>query len=170
MTNTLHIFALNEPLEVSHTNLTRQKGQTPDLPPLADWLGVETLDTDVIEVFPIEDLGTMALSDYIQLAFAPEGPIPGDIQTRLNALKGAVLLIPSKALTTPTNPGPQATAIASLPLAQADNSGSLPKADASRTPTASPAPQQHESSPPIALFALIGMAVLAAVIILVGWN
>lgn len=166
----LHIFALNEPVTISHTNLTRQKGEAPDLPPLADWLGVQNLDTDKIEMFPVEDLGAMALSDYIQLAFAPEDAIPGDIQARLNALNGAVLLVPETALTSPTNPGPQATAIAALPLARADNTASLPKADASRTPTAQPVPQQHEASPPIALYALIGMAILAAVIVLVGWN
>lgn len=166
----LHIFALNEPVEVSHTNLTRQKGQTPTLPPLADWLGVDTLDTDKIEVFLVEDLDTMALSDYIQLAFAPEDAIPGDIQTRLNALNGAVLLVPETALTSTTNPGPQATAIATLPLARADNTASLPKADTSHTPTAKPAMREPEPSPPIALYALIGMAILAAIIVLVGWN
>lgn len=169
MTNTLHIFALNEPVTVSHTNLTRQKGQIPSLPPLADWLGVDTLDTDTIEVFPVDDLGTMALSDYIQLAFAPEDPIPGDIQNRLNALKGAVLLVPGKALSSVPKPGPQATAIASIPLARADNTANLPKADASRTPVP-PAPQEPEPSPPVALFALIGMAVLALIIMFIGWG
>lgn len=169
MTQTLQIFALNEPVEVSHTNLTRQKGQTPDLPPLTEWLGVPTLDTDAIELFPIDDLGTMALSDYIQLAFAPEDPIPGDIQTRLNALKGAVLLVPDAALTAPTAPGPQATAIATLRLASADNTARLPKADVIRTPPPTPAPQDPESAPPIAFFALVGMAILALIIIFVGW-
>lgn len=169
MTNTLHIFALNEPLEVSHTNLTRQNGEAPDLPPLADWLGVDTLDTDAIELFPIDDLGTMALSDYIQLAFSTENPIPGDTQTRLNALKGAVLLVPDRALSGPATPRPQATAIASLGLAQADNSASLPKASVTPTPSPAPPPQQHESSPPVALFALIGMAILALIIVFVGW-
>lgn len=169
MTDILHIFTLNEDVAVTHTNLTRQKGEAPVLPPLADWLGVETLDTNAIELFQVKDLSDMALSDYIQLAFAPENDIPGDMQTRLNALKGAVLLVPDTALNGPASPGPQATTIAALPLAQADNTGVLPKASVTPMPTP-PAAQTHEASPPIALFALIGMAVLAAIIVLVGWN
>ncbi len=166
----LHIYALNEPVVVSHTNLTRQQGEAPDLPPLADWLGVETLDTDAIEMFPVDDLGTMALSDYIALAFAPEEPVPSDVQTRLNALKGAVLLVPDSALSSAAASGPQATSIATLTLARADNTATLPKADASRTPVAAPVAQEPEPSPPIALYALIGMALLAALIVFVGWN
>ncbi|MBY4893771.1 hypothetical protein KUL25_13455 [Rhodobacteraceae bacterium N5(2021)] len=164
----LHIFALNEPVAVSHTNLTRQQGLTPDLPPLAAWLGVDSLDTDEIELFPIKDLSDMALSDYINLAFAPEDPIPSAIVTRLDALDGAVLLVPEDGLATPPNPGPQATLIASLPLARADNTASLPKA--STTPMPNPAAPRHEVGPPIALYALIGMAILAAIIVFVGWR
>lgn len=166
----LHIFALNEPVEVAHTHLTRQNGETPALPPLADWLGVDTLDTDEIELFPIEDLATMALSDYVKLAFAPAQDIPADTATRLNALTGAVLLVPEKALPAPATPGAQATLIASIPLAQADNSASLPKADVAPTPARTPATPEREAPPPVALFALIGMAILAVIIVFVGWN
>ncbi|ABD56821.1 hypothetical protein [Jannaschia sp. CCS1] len=169
MTN-LQIFALNEPIDVSHTNLTRQTGETPELPPLAEWLGVDTLDTDQIELFPIKDLSDMPLSEYIRLAFAPEEQIaPADI-TRLDALSGAVLLVPETALSAAPRPGSQATLIASVPLAQADNSGSLPKADVAPVPSAAPAPAEPEAPPPIALYALIGMAILAALIFFVGWR
>lgn len=163
----LHIFALNEPVTVSHTHLTRQKGEAPELPPLADWLGVTKIDTDEIELFLIKELSDMALSDYIALAFAPEDTLPRDAQTRLDALEGAVLLAPDTALPAPAKPGPQATLIASLPLARADNSASLP--NASTTPLPNPAPTEPESSPQIALYALIGMAILAALIVFVGW-
>lgn len=166
----LHIFALNEPLAVSHTNLTRQKGETPTLPPLADWLGVDTLDTDQIEVFPVKDLSDMALSDYIQLAFAPEADIPSSTITKLDALDGAVLLVPDTALNTPANPGPQATTIATIALAQADNSASLPKAQVTPIPAETPAQPEPEAPPPIALYALIGMAILALIIVFVGWS
>ncbi|GAB5447790.1 hypothetical protein [Gymnodinialimonas sp.] len=167
MTN-LQIFALNETVDISHTHLTRQNGEAPDLPPLADWLGVASLDTDEIELFAIKDLSDMALSDYVNLAFAPENDIPSATVTRLDALDGAVLLVPDKALPAPPNPGAEATLIASLPLAQADNSASLPKAKT--TPMPNPAPRQHEVGPPIALYALIGMAILAALIVFIGWS
>lgn len=165
----LHIFALNELVEISHTNLTRQKGGTPALPPLADWLGVDTIDTDEIELFPINELADMALSDYIKLAFAPAQDIPSDTVTRLNALTGAIMLVPDSALPTPAAPGPQATLIASIPLAEADNSASLPKADVAPMPS-KPAPQQHEAAPPVALYVLIFMAFVAAIIVFVGWS
>ncbi len=166
----LHIFALNAPNDISHTNLTRQMGQRPPLPPLANWLGVETIDADEIELFPVKELGGMALSDYILRAFAPDGPIPRDVQARLDALGGSVLLVPDEALPSPANPGPNATLIASVALARPDHVAALPKADVTPTPRPAPAPTERETTPPIALFALIGMAVLAAVIVLFGWN
>jgi aspartate carbamoyltransferase catalytic subunit len=57
---TLHIFAINGESDLRHTNLTRAQGLSPDLPALEEWLGVDTLLTDLIEVFPIEDLGDMS--------------------------------------------------------------------------------------------------------------
>jgi hypothetical protein len=170
MTNTLHIFALNEPVSVSHTNLTRQQGSVAPLPPLEEWLGIDRLYYDQIEMFPVDELGDMTLSDYVAMAFTPDKPIPADMQTRLNALKGAVLLVPDSALSGTAYPRAQATYIASLDLANADNIASLPKADTARTPAPATAPREPEPSPPIALYALIGMAVLAAVIVMVGWN
>jgi hypothetical protein len=165
----LHIFALNTATDISHTNLTRQKGEAPELPPLADWLGTASLDTDAIELFPVEELGDMALSDYIGLAFAPTA-MPREVQTRLDALEGSVLLVPDDALPGPASPGANATLIASLPLTAPDHDATLPKADVTPTPRPLPPTPEHESSPPIALFALIGMAILAAIIVLVGWN
>lgn len=170
MTNTLHIYALNEPVTASYTNLSRQNGEAVELPPLEEWLGIDRLYYDQIEMFPVSELGDMTLSDYTAMAFAPEGPIPADVQQRLNALTGAVLLVPDSALSGPAYPRAQATYIASLDLAQADNTARLPKADASPAPAPAPAPREPEPSPPIALYALIGMAVLAALIVLVGWN
>lgn len=165
----LHVFALNEPVAVTHTHLTRQKGEVAVLPPLAEWLGVEAIDTDDIELFAINDLSDMALSDYIRLAFAPEAAIPTATVTRLDALDGAVLLVPDKALSAPASPGPKANLIASLALARADHVADLPKAKVAPLPSAAP-PAQHEAGPPLALYALIGMAILAALIFFVGWS
>ena len=168
---TLHVFALNTPVAVSHTNLTRQNGEAPDLPPLAAWLGVDALDTDQVELFPLENLGTMSLSDYIQLAFAPEESIPAEVRLRLDALSGAVLLVPDSAIAGDPIPGAEATHIADIVLAEADHSATLPKADAAPTPRPSlPQEPPRESVPPIALFALLGMAAFAALIVIFGWG
>jgi hypothetical protein len=166
----LHIFALNEPVTMSHTNLTRQQGETPVLPPLAAWLGAETLDTDAIELFPISELGGMALSDYVQLAFTPEA-MPREVQARLDALDGAVLLVPDDAMTGMAAPGPQVTEIAKIRLAQADHDAHMPPArlDTAATVTPGPAPEQ-ERAPPLALIALLVMLAFAAVIVLFGWG
>lgn len=170
--NRLHVFALNAPVTVSHTNLTRQTGAAPTLPPLAEWLGLDTLDTDRIELFAPSELGEMALSDYIRLAFAPEGEIPAAEQLRLNALDGAVLLVPEAAMGGAATPGPEATLVAAIPLAQADHAATLPKAG---TGTEAPTPAPHlsyerEGGPPIALFALLAIAAFAAFLILFGWT
>ncbi|MEX3017800.1 hypothetical protein [Gymnodinialimonas hymeniacidonis] len=167
----LHIFALNEPVTVSHTNLTRQKGEAPDLPLLTEWLGLDALDTDQIEMFPVDDLGGMALSDYIQLAFTPETGIPADDQRRLDALEGAVLLVPDNAISGTFAPGPQATEIAKVPLAQPDNTATLPKAEVSPAPSVKPHSEpERETVPPIALYMLLAIAAFAVLAIFVGWN
>ncbi|WP_224816203.1 hypothetical protein [Hasllibacter sp. MH4015] len=167
----LHIFALNEPTTISHTDLTRQKGEVPDLPPLAQWLGLDALDTDRIELFPVSDLGGMALSDYIQLAFTPDPAIPLDTQSRLNALSGAVLLVPDAAMTGTPTPSSHVTEIATIPLAQADHTARLPKADATPTETSPPpAAQDRERTPPIALYAFLGMLVFAVLVLFIGWS
>ncbi|MEJ6390355.1 hypothetical protein [Gymnodinialimonas ulvae] len=167
----LHIFALNEATTVSHTNLTRRKGEVPDLPPLAEWLGLDALDTDRIEVFPVDDLGGMALSDYVQLAFTPDAGIASDAQRRLDALDGAVLLVPDDAMSGTPAPRPQATEIATIPLAQADNTASLPKADVAPAPISTPHTEPaRETVPPIALYMLLGIAAFAALAVLIGWN
>jgi len=130
----LHILALNHPSDTRHTHLTRAKGEGADLPPLADWLGVNSLDTDVIELFPVKDLDDMPLSDYVTTAFAPEAAIPAETRARMDALDGSVLLVPGGALppSAPT-PGPDVTLIASIQLAEPDHSADLPPADV--TPT-----------------------------------
>jgi hypothetical protein len=52
--------------------------------------------TDLIEVFPIEDLGDMSLTDYVVMAFDPVPPPGPDDRARLDALEGSVLLVPER--------------------------------------------------------------------------
>lgn len=162
----LHIFALTAPLDVTHTNLTRQQGAAPDLPPLANWLGVETIDTDSIELFPIRELGGMALSDYITLAFAPDPGPDGDTIRALNALKGTVLLVPSDALSAPPHPGPEAVPVASLELARADHRADLRKAEVG--PVADISSQPVNPMRPYALLALLLGMVMAVILLVIG--
>lgn len=125
----LHVFAVNGVSDLRHTNLTRAQGLSPDLPPLEEWLGLDALITDQIEIFPVEDLGDMALSDYVVMAFDPVPPPGPETRARLDALEGSVLLVPDTAMPAEPKPGARLTAIAALPLAQADHTAELPRAD-----------------------------------------
>ena len=136
MTDTLHIFAVTAAPDLRHTHLTRAEGLAPDLPPLTDWLGAE-VDTSEIELFPVRDLGDMALCDYIAMAFAPEA-IPPQAQRKINGIKGHVLLVPERALSEEPAPGKEAALVASLPLTRADHSATLPKAEVAPMPRPAP--------------------------------
>jgi hypothetical protein len=138
MSEHLFVFSLSATGEVRHTHLTRSMGEAPDLPPLTDWLGAE-VDEAAIELFPVKDLGDMSLSEYVRLAFAPE-TIPAQDARRMDALKGTVLLVPEHALSEEPAPGKQAKLIATLPLARADHSGELPKAEVAPLPRPEPPP------------------------------
>jgi hypothetical protein len=137
----LRVFAINGAEELRHTHLTRAQGLTAELPPIAEWLGVESLDTDRIEVFPVKDLGDMSLSDYLAMAFDPT-PMEPATRTRLDALEGTVLIAPDTAFSGDPDPGTEATEIAALPLSVPDHSADLPKADTA------PAPPRVENSEP----------------------
>jgi len=143
---TLHIFAVNGESELRHTNLTRAQGLAPDLPPLAEWLGLDALRTDQIEIFPVEDLGDMSLSDYVVMAFDPAAPPDPETRAQLDALEGSVLLIPDTAMPAEPKPGPGLTPVAVLALARADHVADLPKADLQ--PAAAPDGEAPPEEPP----------------------
>ena len=165
MADTLHIFAVNAQTGVRHTHLTRAAGDAPVLPPLTDWLRAE-VDAGEIELFPVGDLGDMALSDYVAMAFAPEA-IPPEDQRRMNSLEGHVLLVPERAL--PGEPAPNAalTLIASLPLARPDHGGTLPKAEVTPPPRPAPAPAEDPKRRGAVTW-VIGIVVFLALILAVA--
>lgn len=140
---TLNVFAVNGHSDLRHTHLTRVGGETPDLPPLAEWLGVDRVDTDKIEIFPVRDLGDTRLADYVAMAFEPAEPIEGETRARLNALGGSVLIVPDRALDRAPTPGPAVTPIATLALAEADHRADLPRADVAPAPR----PPEPQSEP-----------------------
>lgn len=158
----LQIFALNMPVTVRHTNLTRQQGLGPELPPLAEWLRTPELNLQKIELFPIKDLDDLSLPDYLSAAYdiAPEDL--REAAPRLRALGGTVLLVPSAALSEAANPGPEATEIARLPLPEARHDAVLPKADIPRSPSATPV--EEKSSKPLGTVSRTILVVVALVI------
>lgn len=162
---TLHIFALNSESDLRHTHLTRARGETVHLPPLADWLGV-AVDTGEVELFPLKDLDDMSLSDYVTAAFAPEAEMARADRARMDALDGSVLLVPDTALGGAAKPGAALTLIASLPLAQADHRASLPRAEVDTLPMIDTEVPEEMGGKSGSL--LVPFAILAVIILLIG--
>jgi hypothetical protein len=166
---TLKIYALNVESQARHTNLTRARGELAELPPLADWLGVAELDFREVELFPLEDLGDMPLSDYVTRAYGPTEAIAAGTANRLDALSGSVLIVPGRALQDTPAPGAELTEIAALALAEADHDAQLPKADLTRPePARTSDDRKPEKSSRFAIVVLLGVLVLAALGILTG--
>lgn len=169
MTGTkLHILALNMPVDTRHTHLTRQQGARPDLPPLAEWIAVADLDTDLIEMFPIEDLAGMPLSSYAEAAFELEEDAMAEAAARMDALQGSVLLVPSSAVDRTPKPGAKATLIASLPMARADHAAELPAASLARKPPARATPAETGRAGSTGTV-LLGLLLAAALALLIWW-
>ncbi|GAA5077996.1 hypothetical protein N0B44_10775 [Roseibacterium beibuensis] len=169
MSEQLRIYALNVDSKARHTNLTRARGEISEMPPLTDWLGVEVLDHREIELFPIEDLGDMRLSDYIRSAFDPAEAIRAETALRLDALSGSVLILPGRALEEEPDPGSELTEIAVMEIAVPDHEASLPKADLT---SAAPTPQAEDLGPEKtrrwAIVFLLTALVLAGLVLLIG--
>lgn len=167
----LHVVALNDQLEESTTFLSRQAGDpVPDTAGLAEALGLPALDASHLELFPVKDLGDMRLSDYIQEAFAPAGPVDADTRARLNAIDGHVMLLLEEAIPPGASiqAGPRARLIASMPLEQPDHSADLPKANSASpppepTPLSRPEPSRRNS-----LRWLLALLAIGALILVIG--
>ena len=165
----LFVFAVNGTLTVTHTDLTRQKGETPVLPPLATWLGTE-VDTDRIELFAVADLAPMTLADYLATAY----DISADAseRERLNKTDGHVLLVPSDAVSDIIEVGADLSHIASLETPRADHSSRdlTSPADEHIEPTTAPKPPMSEAriSGMVAMGALVVLALLTLLFVLLG--
>jgi hypothetical protein len=169
----LHVFAVNGASELRHTHLTRARGLEPELPPLDRWLGVDWLDTDRIEVFPVGDLGAMSLSDYVAMAFDPAVPPSGEVRARIDALEGSVLLVPDDAMRGEPRPGPELTSLATVPLAQPDHSADLPKAEVGPMPRPEPAagapsPERRGGSTRVLALLVLVAAILVLLYVMLG--
>ncbi|MEM7473273.1 MAG: hypothetical protein AAF340_18140 [Pseudomonadota bacterium] len=171
----LEIFAVNSKLDMRHTFLSRASGDTPKLPDLAGWLGLQQggVNTDEIELFPTDDLAGMQLSDYVTTAFDLEAPPEVPLAARMNALEGHVLLIPSHALAGSVQTGAELTLITRLPMTEPDHSASAlkpvaPTPPPAPEPEADPAPQKEPMSRGRARMLAIATAFVLAVIIVFG--
>lgn len=156
----LVILAVNEDLgELRHTNLTRLRGEAPDLPALAEWLGTE-VDTSAIELFPVRDVASMGLSAYLREAFSVSEAELSEISPALAQLDGHVLLIPESALTGTLSLGPELSLIGAPAVDAVDHvARDLPKADVGPQ---SPPP----TKPPMSQARVSGMVALAALLFL----
>lgn len=65
--------------------------------PLCEALGAEYLDQDRIEVFDVADLTGVGLAGYLQEGMGIPSDQIAPLRERLNALAGAVLVVPSSA-------------------------------------------------------------------------
>ncbi|MBF9032768.1 hypothetical protein HKCCE2091_00810 [Rhodobacterales bacterium HKCCE2091] len=171
MTDRIHVFALNEPVDVRHTELTRQKGEAPVLPPLHEWIGVDGIDTDRIELFPVSDLGNLALPDYLAEAHAVEPDALASVAARLRAVSGTVLIVPESALDGPVSPQPQAADLAILPVIEPDHGGHLDPVAIPAAPDPVVPPQSAGSGgrlSPRAIAIIVGVALVLAALLLWG--
>lgn len=157
--STLFVFAVNHDLDIVHTELTRQQGNTPDLPPLAEWLSVDVA-LDRVELFPTSTLAPMSLTDYLEAAFGTETIAE---PARLNALSGPVLLVPEAALGGDPRPGADLTLIASLQVVDPDHSQSaLPDPGVGAAAQATPKPPMSQAR----ISGMVAMATLAVIFLL----
>ena len=156
---TIYVFALNTPVSVTLTDLTRARGETAGLPPLGDWLGLADLDCDRIELFPVSDLGDLPLSNYLLSAYDAD---PADQGPRLDALDGSVLIVPARAMTGAPKPGAEATLIATLETARADHRAELDPAPI--PPPAAVAEIQRDDTPKKPLGWVVAAALVLAAI------
>ncbi|MBM7066053.1 hypothetical protein [Actibacterium sp. 188UL27-1] len=159
----LYVFAVNHPLDITHTSLSRREGTVPDLPPLSDWLGGGDIDTDQIELFAVATLAEMPLATYLVEAFDVDEVALAEHRGRLANLEGHVLLVPEKAVASDPQPGADLTLIATLPMHAANNTVKpLPKADV----TPKPAKPQERTKKPMSQARVSGMVATAALLFL----
>ncbi|MEO0828987.1 MAG: hypothetical protein AAFY03_00825 [Pseudomonadota bacterium] len=167
----LYVFACNHQIDVSHTELTRQHGEIPDLPPLSAWLSTE-VDTDRIELFPAKALAPMSLADYLNTAYDVTSFGEASAITRLNAIEEHVLLVPDVAVENAPNPGADLTLIATLTTAEPDHSrrdlASPEKAQADPPPQAKAGMSEARISGMVALGALVVLGLLTLLFVLMG--
>jgi len=66
--------------------------------PLREALGAEVLDPDDVEVFPVSDLQGLGLSSYLEQGHGIAAADLEGLRERLDAQKGAVMVLTSRAL------------------------------------------------------------------------
>lgn len=79
--------------ETEIKGFTRKNGTWP----VQEALGVDTLDPERVEVFPVSDLEGLGLSGYLEEGLGVPGEQLRDMRARLDAVQGWVLVLTSKA-------------------------------------------------------------------------
>ncbi|MEM9757395.1 MAG: hypothetical protein AAF914_15440 [Pseudomonadota bacterium] len=163
MTDRLHLFTITPAPKVRHTDLTRQRGEAPALPPLAEWLGLDALDTDRIELFPLSDLGVLQIGEYLVSAHDADPDAVAAEAEALRGIDGAVLIVPDRAMTGAPEATPPARAIAVLPVPAPVGAAHLPPANSTgetAPPPPGPAPTGRKPARHLVVVAALVLAVL----------
>lgn len=137
---------------------------------LAQVLGIEDIDLEQVEIFPVSDLEDIGLAGYLREGLGvPSEQIEAD-RDRLDALEGHVLLIRSRAFDgreTRLTPASQITLIGSYGERATDWSGAPLSAESAKPHSAPPLPPREARAKAqrigAALFA-IGMILIALLV------
>ncbi|NRB16820.1 MAG: hypothetical protein HRU33_04370 [Rhodobacteraceae bacterium] len=164
----IRVFALDMPPE--QTRFLREPGA------LAQVLGVEEINLDQVEIFPISDLEELGLAGYLTQGCAvPADQLRGD-HARLSSLSGHVLLIRSRAfggVETYLTPARQITLIGAYGEDQTQWAGTSLHSDSAKPYSASHlSPRANRSKARrigASIFAVVMLLLLILLSTLVGW-
>lgn len=140
---------------------------------LAQLLGVETLDTDGVEVFPVSDLEELGLAGYMIEGNAVDPSQIEKDRAKLAGLAGWVMVVYSSAFSgaaVTLSPAPQLTLIATYTQPDVDWSTSQPLTSQAAAPQAVEVKRPSDAAMMgrVATIALLVMFALTAVVVWVA--
>lgn len=168
----LHVFAVNDIGDATlphQTHLGRLTTPATDTITLAKFLGLETVEGSLSEVFAVADIASIGLRSYLSQAHDIALDTLSHDRAKLDALQGDVLTIPGRAFGpngATLRPSPQLTHIGSYATAQADTAPrALPKATTT-APLKRPPATGPRLKPGLAVGIVLIALTLAALLIL----
>jgi hypothetical protein len=174
----VYVFALNgddqfDGLRQTFLSSMDEAAERPDPGDVAQLIGLETVDTRYIEVFPAKDVAELGLSRYLADALDVKAEALAGNRAKLDALEGYVMLVLSAAFKGGAHtltPGPALTHIGTFPTEAAAAPAAEPLPDPGGTTM--PAPEASERAPrarlgsgTIALVVLVALGVAALLVL-----
>lgn len=138
-------------------------------------LGANFVDGNMVEVFPIADLDTLGLADYLIQGFYAQPEAIEPDRTKLTAIDGWVMLVHSAAfggVEQTISPSAALTLVGTYPLIQADMSVTpiLSEAAQPYTGVPSPTPPTPPNGRAGGSLVVVGLTVMAALILWWAFN